>query len=391
MQACCHYSIPGRGRQLQRPRAPQRSCGDDRQGLAGPVLLPTPPAARTGSRRRRARRGRADPDGGLAVRALRRQPDRRPPGAERPRADRPRHPAQGRGDVRRGAEGLGVRGAVADEPARGRRRPRRATDDEGAAARGRAVSPHVAPMLDLQEPEPIVLLERLRFLRGEPLVVTTAYMPPWSAPILELDMSDRSLFETYEQGLGLKLHRGTRDRGARGNRRAGPAPWPERRSARPRLHRRHLPRRRPPDRVLRRPAPGGSQPLRDRAVSPVRNSRLAGATPHTSPADGPRPRARADRLGLARDLVRSARGDREDEGDRLRRYDVFEDPLTTSDDERSAIKETCEARAADPVAVCIALGLVDFVPAYAGCARPLQGVHRPAGLLRRPQRAARGR
>ncbi len=73
------------------------------------------------------------------------------------------------------------------------------------------VSPHVAPMLELQEPEPIVLLERLRFLRGEPLVVTTAYMPhSICAPILELDMSDRSLFETYEQELGLTLHRGTR-------------------------------------------------------------------------------------------------------------------------------------------------------------------------------------
>ena len=44
-------------------------------------------------------------------------------------------------------------------------------------------------------------------------------------------------------------------------------------------------------------------------------------------------------------------------------YDVFEDPLTTSDDERRAIKETCEELGL-PIrsAVCIALGLVDFVP-----------------------------
>ena len=35
------------------------------------------------------------------------------------------------------------------------------------------------------------------------------------APILELDMSDRSLFETYEQELGLKLHRGSRSIEAR--------------------------------------------------------------------------------------------------------------------------------------------------------------------------------
>ena len=73
------------------------------------------------------------------------------------------------------------------------------------------VSPHVARMLDLLDSEQIVLLERLRYLRGEPLVVTTAYMPhALCASILELDMSDRSLFETYERELGYRLHRGTR-------------------------------------------------------------------------------------------------------------------------------------------------------------------------------------
>jgi GntR family transcriptional regulator len=73
------------------------------------------------------------------------------------------------------------------------------------------VSPHVAQMLQLPESEQIVLLERLRFLRGEPLVVTTAHMPySLCAPILELDMSGRSLFGTYERELGYKLHRGTR-------------------------------------------------------------------------------------------------------------------------------------------------------------------------------------
>ena len=44
-------------------------------------------------------------------------------------------------------------------------------------------------------------------------------------------------------------------------------------------------------------------------------------------------------------------------------YDVFEDPLTTSDDERRLIKETCyELELPIRSAVCIALGLVDFVP-----------------------------
>jgi sugar phosphate isomerase/epimerase len=45
-------------------------------------------------------------------------------------------------------------------------------------------------------------------------------------------------------------------------------------------------------------------------------------------------------------------------------YDVFEDPLTTSDEERRLIKELC-ADLDLPIrsAVCIALGLVDFTPA----------------------------
>jgi GntR family transcriptional regulator len=73
------------------------------------------------------------------------------------------------------------------------------------------VSPHVAQMLRLPESEQIVLLERVRLLNGSPLVVTTAHMPyTLCAPILELDMADRSLFETYERELGFRLHRGTR-------------------------------------------------------------------------------------------------------------------------------------------------------------------------------------
>jgi GntR family transcriptional regulator len=73
------------------------------------------------------------------------------------------------------------------------------------------VSPHVAEMLQLPETEQIVLLERLRLLNGKPLVLTTAHMPySLCAPILDLDMTHRSLFETYERELGFKLHRGTR-------------------------------------------------------------------------------------------------------------------------------------------------------------------------------------
>jgi GntR family transcriptional regulator len=73
------------------------------------------------------------------------------------------------------------------------------------------VSAHVASLLGLPEDERIVLLERLRIVNGEPWVVTTAHMPyALCAPILELDMTHRSLFETYERELGFTLHRGTR-------------------------------------------------------------------------------------------------------------------------------------------------------------------------------------
>ena len=73
------------------------------------------------------------------------------------------------------------------------------------------VSAHVAEILRLPDAEQIVLLERLRLVNGEPLVLTTAHMPySLCAPVLELDMTNRSLFETFERHLGLTLHRGTR-------------------------------------------------------------------------------------------------------------------------------------------------------------------------------------
>ncbi len=72
-------------------------------------------------------------------------------------------------------------------------------------------SPYVAEALGLGESDPIVLLERLRLIDGDPWVLTTAYLPyELAAPILSLDMTTRSLYETLEQDLGLELHRGRR-------------------------------------------------------------------------------------------------------------------------------------------------------------------------------------
>jgi GntR family transcriptional regulator len=73
------------------------------------------------------------------------------------------------------------------------------------------VSPHVAQQLELPESERIVLLERLRSVDGEPLVLTTAHMPhDLCAALLEIDLTSRSLFDVFEHELGLTLHRGTR-------------------------------------------------------------------------------------------------------------------------------------------------------------------------------------
>jgi GntR family transcriptional regulator len=73
------------------------------------------------------------------------------------------------------------------------------------------VSPLVAEILELGGSDEIVLLERLRIVDGEPWEVTTAYLPlDLAAPLLELDMTSRSLYETLERGLGHALHRGRR-------------------------------------------------------------------------------------------------------------------------------------------------------------------------------------
>jgi len=73
------------------------------------------------------------------------------------------------------------------------------------------VSPYVADILKLAPGTEIVLLERLRIVDGVPWQLTTAYLPyALCAPVLELDMSQRSLYEVLEQHLGLELHRGRR-------------------------------------------------------------------------------------------------------------------------------------------------------------------------------------
>lgn len=73
------------------------------------------------------------------------------------------------------------------------------------------VSPHVAPLLDLGPSDRIILLERLRLVNGLPWVVTTNHLPyDLCSRILEMDMRDRSLYDTLEVDLGVPLDHGWR-------------------------------------------------------------------------------------------------------------------------------------------------------------------------------------
>jgi GntR family transcriptional regulator len=73
------------------------------------------------------------------------------------------------------------------------------------------VSAHVATLLDLAPSDRIILLERLRLVNGLPWVVTTNHLPyDLCSRILDLDMRDRSLYETLEDDLGIPLDHGWR-------------------------------------------------------------------------------------------------------------------------------------------------------------------------------------
>jgi GntR family transcriptional regulator len=68
-------------------------------------------------------------------------------------------------------------------------------------------TPAMARLLELAPGEEIVLLERLRYVEGEPWVVTTTHLPlSLAEPLLGMDMTERSLYRTLEEDLGLHLH-----------------------------------------------------------------------------------------------------------------------------------------------------------------------------------------
>jgi GntR family transcriptional regulator len=72
-------------------------------------------------------------------------------------------------------------------------------------------SPYVTQMLGLAASDPILILERLRIVDGEPFELSTTHLSyAHCAALLELDMAQRSLYHALEHDLGLNLARGHR-------------------------------------------------------------------------------------------------------------------------------------------------------------------------------------
>ncbi|GLW07086.1 transcriptional regulator [Microtetraspora sp. NBRC 13810] len=69
----------------------------------------------------------------------------------------------------------------------------------------------VASELRLEIGAPVVLLERLRFVDGEPWVLTVTHLPADLAPgLLDEDFTDQSLYALLENKYGVRLVRGRR-------------------------------------------------------------------------------------------------------------------------------------------------------------------------------------
>jgi GntR family transcriptional regulator, N-acetylglucosamine utilization regulator len=68
-----------------------------------------------------------------------------------------------------------------------------------------------ASALEINLGDPVVHIERLRFIAGEPWVFAVTDVPHWVAPGLEHeDLSDQSLYRVLEHGFGVRLVRGRR-------------------------------------------------------------------------------------------------------------------------------------------------------------------------------------
>lgn len=70
---------------------------------------------------------------------------------------------------------------------------------------------HVADYLELAKEATVIQIDRLRYVNSEPVVFVTTYLPYELCPeLLEVDLSDRSLYSYLENQLGLVIDRGRR-------------------------------------------------------------------------------------------------------------------------------------------------------------------------------------
>jgi GntR family transcriptional regulator len=73
------------------------------------------------------------------------------------------------------------------------------------------VNPKIAHYLDLEPLAPIVKLERLRFVEGEPIVHVTSYLPYDLCPtIMTADLTEKSLYAYLDEECDLRVTRGRR-------------------------------------------------------------------------------------------------------------------------------------------------------------------------------------
>lgn len=69
----------------------------------------------------------------------------------------------------------------------------------------------VASALGIPEGTPVVLIDRVRSVDGEPIVLVTTYLPHARVPGLEtVDLTDASLYQTLASAYGLVIERGRR-------------------------------------------------------------------------------------------------------------------------------------------------------------------------------------
>ncbi|MBN2045313.1 MAG: GntR family transcriptional regulator [Anaerolineales bacterium] len=72
-------------------------------------------------------------------------------------------------------------------------------------------SKKVAAYLEIDEGDPVIQIDRLRFVQEEPIVLVTTYLPFWICPsLLEVDLENRSLYEYLESKHNIQIVRGKR-------------------------------------------------------------------------------------------------------------------------------------------------------------------------------------